>query len=652
MKLPLELQNPKGLWLLGALLPLIILYVLKVKRTRVTVASTWLWVSARRDLMARSPFKRLERQIPLLLQAAALILLALALSKPSTRHRAIIGDHVAIVIDTSASMTALAPSSRQPRIELAREAAWNALAALSPGTDAMVIEASRTPRVIAPLDRDVHRLQQSIDKLPAHDVEGDLESAISLAVDRLRQLSGSKRILVFTDGDLARPMNLQGLGIPLELFTVGERIDNAAIVRVDVRSGLDPASQLEEVQAFSLVANYGQRPREVFVTLRLAGSSEVLASRRVLVAPGERAPVVLTFKPAEGDRNQGLVFELSPHDELAADDVAFGRVPASPQQPVVLVSSGGSPWLERALRSDPHVSLTQSTIADLAKQMVDGALYVFDGSCPAQAPPGDFLVVAPPEGDCQGVTVGASVDRPQVTSWAHGDPRLRFLTLDGLNIRKASALKTGAPSQSLVHAQTETLVADASSAGHSGTVVGFDVGESDWPLKASFVLFIRNVLEQARAHRVQGSGMAYAGEPLRVAVPPQLDHVLVDIPGEKAPAQVPARAGLAILSDTQRAGHYVVHWPEQAGLGMGKVLIPVNLTSEPESDLRAKDLALNNAGVAVQTAAHLADAHTDWSWLVALFGLGFLLFDVWWLTRSPRPMQLPVAPPRPERATS
>src|SRR6185436_3983035 len=105
----LELLSPAGLALLALLVPLVILYILKVKRRRRAVGSTWLWAVAKRDLMAKSPFKRLIAQVPLILQALALLALGFALARPATRGRAFTGDHVAIVIDTSASMSAAAP---------------------------------------------------------------------------------------------------------------------------------------------------------------------------------------------------------------------------------------------------------------------------------------------------------------------------------------------------------------------------------------------------------------------------------------------------------------------------------------------------------------------------------------------------------------
>jgi hypothetical protein len=637
VKLPLDLQNLAGLWLLAALVPLVLLYVLKVRRRRQKVASTWLWSAARRDVLARSPFQRLVAQIPLLLQLLALILLALALARPATRHRAILGDHIAIVVDASASMQGVSPSGNQSvaRIELARRAAADALLALTPGSDAMIVEAGREPRVVSVLDRDRSRLRAAVGQLQAHDVEGDLTAAVALAVDRLRPLGGSRRVLVFTDGNVAKAEPLRASGAALEVFTVGEPIDNAAIVRVDVRAGTDPTTKKEEVQAFAVIANFGQRPRDVFVTLRLSTIAEPLASRRLLVAPGERAPVVLTFEPTAGDRFKGLILEIAPHDGLAADDVAYGRVPPAAKQPAYLVTSSASPWLERALKSDPLVDLSKGTLTDLGKTPVEaGSLFVYDGQCPPQAPNGDFLVMAPPPGRCLGVEVADAIDKPTVTSWNNGDPRFRFLTMDGVHIAKARTLRTQNATLDLLRGPHDTLAADISTPGRLGTLLGFDVGESDWPLKASFVLFMRNIVEVARSHRALGAlGPARTGDPLRVPVSSDVSEVTVDFPDAKEPKTLPAREGLAVVSDTRKAGLYRVSWK---GARPGSTLLPVNLTSDGESDLRAAPLVVDASGATVAPASKLADAHTDWAYLVALAALAFLVADVAWLTRAPR----------------
>src|SRR5882672_9697371 len=139
----LELLNPKGLWLLTGLVPLVVMYILKIRRQRVRVPSTWLWQAAQRDLLAKQPFKRLLAELPLILQIIALIALAIAFSRPALRGGKIAGDHVAIVIDSSASMGTLVRRADDPhatRMTEAKRAAIDVVSALAPGADALVIE--------------------------------------------------------------------------------------------------------------------------------------------------------------------------------------------------------------------------------------------------------------------------------------------------------------------------------------------------------------------------------------------------------------------------------------------------------------------------------------------------------------------------------
>ena len=649
MKLPFELQEPRGLFLLAGLVPLVLLYVLKVRRSKHVVSSGWLWSAAARDLLARSPFRRLLPQVPLFLQMLAVIAAAIALSRPALRSAAVVGEHVAIVIDVSASMRATDPERDKPRIVLAREAAISAIESLGPAGDAMIIEAGRDARVVSPLDRDTRRLTEAVAKLDARDVEGDLASAVGLAVDRLRSVGGDRRVVIVTDGAIP-DLELPTATLPLDVRLVSQPIDNVGILRVDVRSGADAATKEEEVQAFALIASYAKVPREIFVTLRLSGVADPLASRRFRIAPGERAPVLLTFKPDEGDRGKGLVVEVSPHDALAADDVAYARVPLGARQPVALIGKSPSAWLERALLSDPNVELSKGTPQELEKTPIAaGTLHVFDRVCPSAPPQGDFVVVGPPEGKCLGVTVGAAIDRPAITSWANGDPRLRFLTLDGVHVAKATPLGVTGARDSLVRGPNDTLIADVSTPGRTGTMIGFDVGESDWPLKASYVLFMRNTLELARAHRASGQVAASkAGEPLRIPVPASVPSVQVHLPGAKDPVKLPAQAGLVVVPDTGKAGLYLISWE---GRDAASVLVPVNLVSERESDLHRRIKADPKSGVTITAAQKPTMSLSDAGWVLALVALAFIVLDVVWLTRAPK-SRAPIAVVRRQKAAT
>jgi hypothetical protein len=646
--MPFELRQPSGLWLLGLLVPLVILYILKIRRTRLRVPSTWLWAAAQRDLLAKSPFKRLIVQLPLILQILALLLLAFALARPATRGDAIVGDHVAIVVDTSASMGAREPDGT-PRIELARRAAKNVLRALGPGADAMVIEAGRDARVASPLDRDVRRLEAAIERLAARDVEGQLGRAVAVASDRLRQLPGDKKIIVITDGDFADPNALGAAALPIDLVRIGTPAENTAVVRIDVRSGIDPATKRDQVQAFALVAHYGKKPRDLFVTLRQRNVSEPLASRRLTLGPGERAPVVLTFEPTRGDLGSGVIVELSPEDAMPADDRAFGRVPPGRKIPVVFAPRDGNGWVQRALLADPDVELVGTSLAELSSADVPAdALVVVDGACPAAVPGGDLLVLNPPAGACRTAIVGEPLRQPAITSWNESDARLRFLTLDGIELAAARKIETSGPREALVRTKDGAVIADISLPGRAGTLLSFDVGDSNWPLKASFVLFVRNVVELARTHRARGiTGPARTGEPMRVRVPPEIDTVEIEDPaGDKL--GVPAKNGLAIVPEVSRAGFYFLSWQ---GPRPGSLLAVANLTSDAESQIGGRELPAASGPIRISDEAEIADAHTEWGWLLAALALLLILADVWWLTRRPRTAELSVQRPRlPERS--
>ncbi|WP_394850706.1 VWA domain-containing protein [Pendulispora brunnea] len=626
----MELLNPKGLWLLTALVPLIVLYILKVRRQRMRVGSTWLWAAAQRDLMAKQPFRKLVAELPLILQILALVALAIALARPAARGGNIAGDHVAIVIDTSASMGA------GSRMDLARKAAHGVVAALEPGADAIVIEAAREAKLVSPPERDRRRLDAAVDTLPVREVEGDLAPAVALAADRLRSMGGRRRIVLVTDGALAHDAPLAAADVPVQVITVGEPAPNAAIVRVDVRAGVDTATdgarRAEQAQVFVMVRNDADRARDAFVTLRIEDRAEPIASRRVLLPAKDKTPVVLTFEPNVADRGKGLVVQLaSEGDALAIDDTAYGRVPSGYKMPVTLASRAPYSWVARALDADPSIDLQRITVDQLATVNVDPeALVIVEGACPENPPGRDLVVVAPPEGRCRETDVLAPVTQPQLTSWESGDARFRFLTLDGVHVARATPLRAIGSEASLVRAGTTTLIADASVPGKAVTIVGFDVGDSDWPLQASFVLFVRNLVEQARLHRTQGAaGPLRTGDPLRVAVPNGVTTVRVEGPG-MADHEVAVSGGFVVVPAVDRAGIYHVRWSTPR---VGATAIAANLTSEAESNITPRPVTIETGGGAA-AAVQTAPAHREWNtWLLAL-AAAILAFDLWWLTRA------------------
>lgn len=639
--------NPQGLWLLGLLGPLLLLYVLKVRRQQVRVASTWLWQAAARDLLARSPWQRLRGRFLLLVEALALTALGLALGRPLLAGSHLTAsEHIALILDASASMQAQAQGGS--RFAQAQAAANRVLAALPPGADVLLIEAGSEPRVVGPADRDLARVRSRLAGLSALGVEGHLDRAVALASEQLAQKAGNRQIIVISDdGGLADP--LPQTRVPLSIVKVGEPVDNTGIVRIDVGRTQDDATHRDRVEVFSEVVSFAGAPRDVFVTLKQRSSPTVLASRKLRLEPGQKTPVVLGFEAAPGDAGTGLVVELSPPDALTVDDSAFGRVPPSRKLTTITSPAHASPWFERALLADPDLELLGLPLADLATTAIrDDALLVISGACPEQLPGGDFVILNPPAGPCHGAVVGPALDAPVVTSWDRTDARLRFITLDGISLAKGRAVDPPSAQSVLVRGREGALVVDVSDGGRTGTLLAFDVGESNWPLRASFVLFVRNLAEIARAHRASHVvGPARTGPPLRVRVPSSLQQVTLTDPAGKE-SLLDARGGIAIIPQPSTPGFYLVSYQ---GERSGVALSVVNLSSRSESDLRSAVRAAAGPSAGLEpTRSPTAEADAEWGFIAAAIALLGLLVQVTWLTRTPGKVESGrIKPLRPER---
>src|SRR5437660_5510252 len=104
---------------------LLVLYFLKLRRREMPVSSTLLWRKAIQDLQVNAPFQRLRRNLLLLLQLLLLALLCLALSRPVANFTPGAAKLTVILIDRSASMSAIEDfgGSKHTRLEEAKKQA-------------------------------------------------------------------------------------------------------------------------------------------------------------------------------------------------------------------------------------------------------------------------------------------------------------------------------------------------------------------------------------------------------------------------------------------------------------------------------------------------------------------------------------------------
>lgn len=617
--------NPLALLWLTLLIPVVLLHMLKKKRRELKVSSTFLWQGALRDVNADQPFRRLIPRVSLLLQILAVIAGTFAIAKPQLGALSKPGERLCVIIDTSSSM--LARSADMTRLDEAKAAVASLVSGLAPGSEVMLIAAGETPEIRSAFERDEHALERALDSVEIRGNETAIMEAVSLATARLE---GDGRIIVYTDGVFEGSIPAAG-DVQVEYRMVGPTEANAGITEARARRDGTNAA------LFVVITYAGStEDTDAFVQVRASPGGPIVASRRVRLSPARDTPfrmrVPLQGIGANDDLRLyvSLTFEDNRRDAIDEDNLVV--VAASSDTLPVVLYGDTNPYLRRALQLDPHVDLFRATqplsegieAAVLARR----PLFIFSGEVPAVPPPGDSVVIAPPEGEAFEATIGEEVEAPRIISWVESDDRTRFLRLDEIPLGKSRQLLGTTP---LIRGLDGPVAGTVTRPTGETLFVAFDLGDGRWPTDPSFVVFFRNVIERARIRRGAGGlGSAALGQPIQVQVPEGQMATVVTPSGqrfetESQTAQQGAQNTLATvrLPIPPEAGAFVVT------TGAETLIATRALLSRSESRLERQNLDEVDAEVGQ------AEASPDnlW-WFFALLLVALFVLELFWETRK------------------
>ncbi len=159
----LEFANPAGFWWAAVALPIVLLYVLKVRLRRQPVSTFLFWDQVFHEKKPRSWWQQLRHLLSLLLQIALLALLVFALIDPLWQWQKAQRRKVLLVIDNSASMAA--EDGGQTRLVKAKETAGRAGALAARGCDEMaILAAGGKPEVAIGLTDHARSLLDAVEK--------------------------------------------------------------------------------------------------------------------------------------------------------------------------------------------------------------------------------------------------------------------------------------------------------------------------------------------------------------------------------------------------------------------------------------------------------------------------------------------------------
>lgn len=627
--------SPTSLFWLGLAAPLVALYVLRRTRVRTVVGSTLLWQAALRDLRVERPFQRLRAQVPLLLELAVIAALALALARPSSTSVAPRGAVVGVVVDTSASMGARTGEGDETRLDRARDAARALARSLGEDATMMMVDAGAEAVLVLPRTHERAPIEAALAALAPGGPGSDLEAAIALLSERMREAPSGSEIVVLTDG--AGPDVTTATALPVRLVSVGDEAPNDAIVALELRPRAEPGAP-DRAELLVRVAHFGAGTTEGALEVELLrddATSALLARQRITLTEGRPTPITMVVDlPADAAARAPIVRATLVRDggadALPLDDVAFAPSPAFGRLPVVQV--GPLPAsVERVLSVDDRLERFELDAAGLADGTLlpPAALFVLaDAPAEAATPPGDTIVFAHDRPRALGVSLGDVARAPAIIDGRGDDRSQRFVSWGDVHLGDVRPI-VDASAHPLLVTTAGAALARVELGERDVTIFGFDPDASDLPIHPAFVVLFRNLVDHAIAHRRRG-GLPEGplGAPLAV---PAHDGADVDVEGPSGfVAHVVAHGDVGLVEVPATPGVYRVR------TGAHELVATRHLASPAESDLHARASLVHRDRT---TDAEVLDAPvaTDlWPLLTAL-ALLLVMADVTWLTRRGAP---------------
>lgn len=561
------------LWLLAPLMAFVVaLYVLKMRRVDVRVSSTMLWRTVTQDMQANHPWQKLRPAWLLALQIGALALLGLAAARPFVRATGLAGQDIAVILDNSASMAAT--DVRPTRLEWSKERARALMRSLGRGDRMLVIAASERTHALSSLTPDQGALKDAIDSITQTQLPSMMADALALARASQRAERPLK-VVVFSDGSYPGVAKQEIEGLDVSFVSVGSKDarlrENTAITmfRVDRAGGT--------TRAFARISRSGGAAANLTVTLRMNG--QLVDARKVRVRSG--ASTGLSFELPEP--SGGLArLDVKPADALDEDNTALAVI-GRPRETRVLIVGPGNIFLEQALALDPQIEISKTSVIPARKALAGFDIVIWDRTdATAEVPGAEWFIKA--DGPGAPAAPGPS-RRPDTPVWRSGVEIARWADLAGMRFAGFLALRPAPWARTLAEAGGSSLIAAGEKDGARKISFGWDLMQSDLPLRVSFPILVSNTVSWL-LNQNDSSGSYAPGDIVRLAAIDNGAITVIKPDGQEVRLNGKTRD----FTQTEAAGEYT--WKQ----GSHKGAFAVNLCSAEQSDLRVAKSKMDNGG--------------------------------------------------------
>ncbi|MCB0178157.1 MAG: BatA and WFA domain-containing protein [Anaerolineae bacterium] len=635
--------SPLAFALLALIPPIIALYLLKLRRQDYEVSSIYLWQRVVRDVEANAPWQRLRRNLLLLLQILFLLLLILALVRPATPTEGAAGQSVVLVLDRSASMAAtdeVGPLG-QPgsRLEAAKQAAAEMVTNLPETARVTVIAAAGGQAdLLTSATQDPRQALSAIDSIQPTLLNSDLDPALTLA-EAIVAREPNAEIIMLSDGAITPPP-----GSSARLVSFGKLDANQAISTLSISPVADG-----QLALFVQASNYGSAAAQRRLIVEVDGAP--FAAVDLDLPPAGHVEQVIEAIPPEAETVEAYL-QPSDEDVLPWDDRA--RLVVRPVEPArVTVVTNGNFFLQTALSlldgRRVGVAVETTTVApanllpDQAATSPDDlkSVHIFDRTVPETLPPGNLLLIAPPQSVAGLFDITGQIDNPALEVVQPDHPLVDNISLADTQILATQVISAGSWARTVVVGYPDPAQPDSRPIplllageidGRRIAILAFDLHQSDLPLRPAFPILMANLIR----YLAPGAGgvipaQIAPGQPLAITLPAGVARARLIYPNGAVQA-IEAGAGqtLPVLS---QLGLYTLEFEPPDNQPGDQVRFAVNFFDPVESAIMPQpDLALTGRNREQTAQAALPPAYREW-WRLLAAGALLLLVAEWLVYR-------------------
>lgn len=533
----------------------ILLYLLRTRRQVLIVPSIYLWKRYTKEELRYSVFKKFLKDILLILQVLAIILLTLGLVKPAI-FSSIKARNVVFIIDTSCSMQA--KDIKPTRFDLARKKALEIVDSLGRGASISVFTSDSKTKFLLDYTTDKRRVKEVINSLYPTDTEGNISETLSY-IERLSKKPDL--IYIFTDG--AFEGNISS-ALPIELLTFSKDDNNVGITDISARD----TGVRGEKEIFIKVRNFSKSNKSI--PLQIWEGEKLIKTDTLDLRSKEEKVVIVGPK-----RFSGIVkVMIYPNDLLSIDDKAYITFPRV--KPSVLLVTKENPYLEIAL-SLADISILDKTDSFDFEMLSKYDIIIFDGTAPNEVLPGNYIFIGKIPSNIP-LQVADIEERPTIIRVDATNPIMRFVNLKDIDIKRAVVFESS-QGKSLIRVKDGSIL--WSYEGNLGRIVafGFYPEESSLIESPGFPILVKNIIDWLGEN--PSPSVTYAGSVITLRTKEINEDVTVITPYGVVKRKTDDKRSTT-FGDTYKVGIYSFK------SSLGNIDVGVNLCSFSESDISPK----------------------------------------------------------------